>query len=370
VSVKLTREKIQSIVNRENLVVRNLQVTQGYYRLSQGMRRLVSSKNVSWCAFATHASKTAGQALRHELMPGIMKSAMIRMAGYDNTFLFFNDALGEPGPGLGMSEENHNLLAEALKRVSRLISAGNGLVFAELAWPFADFVNTFSRDYNYDERKLFIFLQKHFKPGPLERGGQHYLIEAFTAYYKARFESNAKRKAELVLQGNLLVGLHEQTRLQPHIEQSLAVPLEMFADGPIGDDPPEPGKSGQRQKGDLPHQLVTRAATQMMMVITLPSRRLKLSQNIVAPTGVINFPADLLVIENPRCLALVRQFEAGGNDTLTGSAAKNWASLKDRMSFVVDFFRSHQQYKRMFEAPFLDSQAETIEAGRMPAGPL
>ena len=86
-SVYLTPDYIQSVVERDNLVVRNLQVTQGYYRLSNGMRRCTGGSNVSWCSFATHASKTAGQALRHELMPGFLKSAMIRMAGYDNTFL-------------------------------------------------------------------------------------------------------------------------------------------------------------------------------------------------------------------------------------------------------------------------------------------
>ena len=59
-----------------------------------------------------------------------------------------------------------------------------------------------------------------------------------------------------------------------------------------------------------------------------------------------------------------------GQDTLSGSAADNWASLKDRMSFVVDFFRSHQQYGRMWEAPFLNEQMPVIESGHFPAGPL
>ena len=52
------------------------------------------------------------------------------------------------------------------------------------------------------KKKLYAFLQEHFQPGPLEQGGQHYLREAFTAYYKARFETNEKRKAEYVLQGS------------------------------------------------------------------------------------------------------------------------------------------------------------------------
>ena len=365
----LTQAEIRAIVNHENLVIRNLQITQGYYRLSQGMRKVVSHKNASWTAFATHASKTAGQALRHELMPRLLKSAMLRLAGYDNTFYYLNEALEAPDQNQTLTLAQSNLLARALKRVSELISEGNVTVFDELAWPFASMIATFARDWKYDEGKWEDFLQAHFIPGPLESGGQDYLVEAFTAYYQAWFETDSKRKAEFILLGNLLIGLHEQTRLQPQIEQALAVPLEVL----LGAGEQDNLKDGVRQpragKVGLSRKIVTQAATQMWMSITLPSRELKLGENVVAPTGVNRFPADLITIENPRCLELVRRFETR-QDTLTGSAADNWMSLDDRMSFVVDFFRSHQQYRRMFEAPFLESQAQTIEAGNLPGGPL
>ena len=359
----LTGEVIQSIVERKNLVVRNLQVTQGYYRLSEGMRRVIGGRNVSWCTFATHASKTAGQALRHELMPRLLKSAMLRLAGYDNTYYYLNDVLGDANPpGL---DTKQGRLAEAMRHVSLLVSEGNIIVFAELAWPFVSFINAFAGDRSYNSRKLGAFLEEHFQPGPLERGGQDYLIDAFSAYYDARFETNPKRKAEYILRGNLLVGLHEQTRLQPQIERALAVPLDVFLDA----DDEEAGSRRQRQTARRSRQVVTRATTHMMMSITLPSRELKLSQDIIAPTGVDAFPSDLLHIESPRCWSLVRQFE-DRSDTLTGSAAEDWVSLQQRMRFVVNFFRSHQQYDRLWEAPFLPSQESVIEGGYLPAGPL
>ena len=105
------------------------------------------------------------------------------------------------------------------------------------------------------------------------------------------------------------------------------------------------------------------------MSISLPNRDLKLGEDVIAPTGVISFPKDLITIEDRRCQLLVKSFDAG-LDTLTGSAADDWVNLSDRMRFVVDFFRSHQQYKRMFEAPFMDSQVPAIDAGMLPAGPL
>lgn len=361
----LTREYIQSVVKQENLVIRNLRVTQGYYRLSQGMKRYATGSNVNWCAFATHASKTAGQALRHELMPRFLRSAMIRLAGYDDTFVFLNEGIREPGqttPG-----RQNGRLGKALVQVSQLISDGNITVFKELAYPFAAFIETFKKNWVYDEDLLQTLLKQNFRPGPLSAGGQDYLIEAFTAYYKARFSTQAEAKAEYVLQANLLIGLHEQTRLQPQIEQAMAVPINLFKEKP---------QRGIRARLDplsqdesMSRKIVARAITEMMMSITLPSRELKLGQNIIAPTGIASYPQELLLINNPRCLELVRMFEQG-QDTLTGSAADDWASLGDRMSFVVDFFRSHQKYKRMWEMPFLPEQVPVIESGHFPAGPL
>ena len=360
----LSHDYIQSVIDRENLVVRNLQVTQGYYRISSALKKCVSSKNVNWTSFATHASKTAGQALRHELMPGLLKSAMLRMGGYDNTYMFFSEGLGSAD--LSLSEDQNSRLGEAFRQVSLLISDGNITVFDELAWPFTNFINTFTDDWVYDIGKLQTFLDENLKPGPLSEGGQDYLREAFTAFYNARYETRAKAKAEYILQGNLLVGLHEQTRLQPQIEQAMAVPLELFSD--------TPKTSGERIKAfkkqpAMMRGIISKTFTQMMMLITLPSRELKLGETVIAPTGVTSFPNDLLEIENPRCLELVRMFETS-QDTLSGSGAKNWASLQDRMSFVVDFFRSHQQYKRMWEPPFSEEQASVIETGHFPAGPL
>ncbi len=136
-STLLTKDYIQSVIERENLVVRNLQVTQGYYRISNAMKKYVSSKNVNWTSFATHASKTAGQALRHELMPGLLKSSLLRMGGYENTFIFLNEGLGSVEPQL--SEDQNSRLGGAFRHVSLLVSDGNITVFEELAIPIHSF---------------------------------------------------------------------------------------------------------------------------------------------------------------------------------------------------------------------------------------
>ena len=191
-STTLTEDYIQSIVESENLVIRNLQVTQGYYRLSQGMKRCMSGTNVNWCSFATHASKTAGQALRHESMPRFLRSAMIRLAGFENTFLFLNE--GIEAHSHSSAGEHESRLGEALRRLSQLVSDGNITVFRELVWPFASYITTFKKDWVYDKGKLQAFLDKNLQPGPLQEGGQDYLIEAFTAVANA----NPAEKADLL----------------------------------------------------------------------------------------------------------------------------------------------------------------------------
>ena len=364
----LTQSEIQAIIHRENLVVRNLQITQGYYQLSKDLRKVISRRNANWCTFATHASKTAGQALRHEMMPHLLKSAMVRLAGYNNTQIFLNDILIDPNQEV--TPDERNLLANLLKKVSFLVSEGNLRVFAELAGPFASLIEALSKDWVFSEDKLQSFLMGHFRPGPIEIGGQDYLIEAFDAFYRARFETNSKRKAEHLLHANILVGLHEQIRLQPYIEQSLSVPLDMIFDRQPGKISEHPDFQGMRwREAGFSKKLLRYVTTQMLMTISLPNRELKLSENVVAPTGVIRYPVELMTIDDPRCLELVREYEAR-MDTLSGSAAGNWGNLLDRMSFIVDLFRSHQQSKRLFEPPFTQSQVQMIEAGQMPPGPL
>jgi len=354
---ELDEARIDGTLANDNLIVRNLQVTLGYYRLSQGMRKVIGDRNVSWVSIATHASRTAGQAIRHELMPRRLKSGLIRAAGYDETFMFFRDALIDTDDDEKEIEQSGRV-ADALKSVSLTVSEGNVMVYAELARPFLEFTTTFGNIWERDDAALEQFLAAHLRPGPIETEGQDWLIEAFTSYFNARFETNQKRKAEYVFRGNMLVGLHEQTRLQPFIEDALLTPLRTL------------GRSGEGEKESrVAKALVQKWGTRMLMSLTLPNRELKLGSDVVAPTGVFRFPADLIVLESPRVIELVEMFDRGDN-TLSGTGAENWASLQDRMSFIVDLFRSHQQYERMFEAPFLDDQIAAIESGHHPSGPL
>jgi hypothetical protein len=58
-------EEVDRIAGLENPVIRNLQITQCYYEISQSMARL-GGYSANWCTFAAWASKQAGQTIRRE----------------------------------------------------------------------------------------------------------------------------------------------------------------------------------------------------------------------------------------------------------------------------------------------------------------
>jgi hypothetical protein len=119
----------------------------------------------------------------------------------------------------------------------------------------------------------------------------------------------------------------------------------------------------------ITREMVERSVTHMWMSYTLPHRQMKVGKNVIAPTGLINFPQDLINIENVRCREMLQRFDVG-METLSGSAAGNWGHLEDRMQFIIAFFRSYQREKRLFLPPFLEHQASAINAGYFPGGIL
>ena len=364
----LTKEEIDSIVSSKNLLLRNLQITQGYYETAQMLGQFLGLRNVNWFAFGTYASKTAGRAIRHESLPRALKSALIRSAGYGDTFLYLNHVLANSD----QPTTPENVLGRVLEQISLLLSLGNLMIFGELAWPFVDMINQFGRDRAPDHGRFTQFLDDHFIPGPFEEGGQDWLRDSLATFYEARFEIDNKRQTELIFLGNILLALHEQSRLQPVIEKALGVPFDQFAEGIIPNTQQEMSwftNKVTNRAVDFSRDMVLRTVTRMMMAYTLPHREMKLGEDVVAPTDLISFPKELLTLENPRCREIIQKYDTGA-DTLSGSAANNWGRLDDRMRFIIDFFRSYQWDKRLYKPPFTPEQVSSIKAGLFPSGVL
>ena len=61
-----TPAEAANIVRISDNVVRNLRITHFYHEIAFAFSRLLDEKNVSWCAYATWASKNAGNFIREE----------------------------------------------------------------------------------------------------------------------------------------------------------------------------------------------------------------------------------------------------------------------------------------------------------------
>src|SRR5690606_27790854 len=83
------------------------------------------------------------------------------------------------------------------------------------------------------------------------------------------------------------------------------------------------------------------------------------------PSRAQVFPDDLLELDDPDLLDLLRRFDSH-LDTMLLSGANNWADLNDRMGFIVDLFRSRQQDLALFGPPFKPPQLALMERGIVP----
>ncbi len=359
---------IEFILSIENLVLRNLLITQGYHELSEGLRVFLGEDNASWCTFATHASKTAGYSIRHEILPENLARVFLSFRLYRAVMRFLRRYLTDA------AEREHRLdpITGILARISLSISQGNTMVFAELAPAYSRLIEQFSKDIVPDESRLQDFLSD-FRPGTSEAGGQDACVQAFSAYYQARFEPDPKRKAELIYLANLLIGLHEQTRLQPVIAGSLHAPVDEVLDTRIPLYVTPLGGWANR----LIHlaimwvsrRIFATIATQVAMSIYTPAGKLRLSADVPSPFQEKEFPPDLENLQSPQIMALLSRFDRS-RDTLVGSRAVNWADLHDRMNYIVDLFRSHQQNRLLYTQPFTQAQTEALLAGLIPEGKL
>ena len=372
----VTLADCEEVVRTEDLVLRNLRITQMYHRLSQELALLLGQSDANWCTFACSASKTAGYSIRGEVVRPLAWLSTRRRSRWLR--VLHEELAASAGRGA---------VAARLDRIQDLVtesvSAGNLKVFAELAPVFADMTRTFHRDERYDRDKLARFLAR-LDRGPTGAGGQDTLAEALTHYYEAMFERDEKRKAELMLLGNIKVGLHEQLRLQPNIVAALNAPLAVGLRDPLGlrlagrllPILPRLVPTGlKRRNSAVERRLVDstadrwrRLVTRHVMTIRLPYGELRLGTAVPELATATRFPDVLQTLEHPELVRVVAAYDGSGAGRRP--RAVDWGVLEDRMRFIVDLFRSRQRSLELFAPPFLYEQLLEIAAGRVPAGEL
>jgi hypothetical protein len=380
-----TVAEVERIASLSDPVIRNLQITQCYQELSVNMAQR-TGRHANWCTFATWASKQAGQTIRKEDLARMLDNTLTTTHTTEDVVVSAQ-RLGSKHSTKEIQESVWEMLnpAGAIDRASDAVGRGNKKVFEEIGREFARFQVACLSDTTFDTNTVARFCAE-LRPGD-PPNGQRYLRQAFTRYYQAGFESDAKTQLELLLCANLEIGFHEQTRLQPEIAESLDAAfidpkefrlrlikamfpyrgwlarLRLFLTR-LFRRPTPFDNAINALVAETRHQAHL-FITDQMMTIGLPHGvRLRLGEDLSA-----EFPPALRQIAQPDLRALLAQIDPTPDST-RDSGAIDWADLPDRIHFIADMFRCYADSADLFEPPFTPDQIAQLKAGYLPDGQL
>jgi len=353
----VTMEDCEEVLRTTDLVLRNLRITRSYHRLALEVADVLGPEDVNWLAFGAHASRSAGYSIRKEEVPGTgVFERLTRTQGVGTVTC-------EAGERLRRSPFGR--LAEGvLENVSAALSDGNLRIFSDMAPVIVRFLDLVRSDGSYDAEKMQAF-RASLVAGPPEAGGQDLLGAALDAWYRAAHEPDPVLRSQLVLLGNARLGLHEQTLVQPDIEEALGAPLRSR----VGDEygriverlaTPLPGRTRrllqggadavQRRYLDAATRILRRVITGRMMRLRMPEGDVWLGGPVPGLPDGSPCPPELRELRDPELVELFARFvsdlDAGG-----GNGAVDWADLQDRMSYILRLFRAQHRNGSLFSPP-------------------
>ena len=382
-----TVEDVARIAGISDPVIRNLNITQSYFELSQAMSKYTDG-NPNWCTFAVWASKQAGQSIRKEDLSRTFehlfnKSPEITLALNiltQHSSVIKNLPEVKAISGFALKVINPDT---AFDHSADAVATGNKIVFSEIGGEFARFLSVFRSEQDFTEENISKFCSA-FKPGN-PPDGQQMLKDAFTSYFEARKQTDAKVKAEMILYSNLLIGYHEQTRLQPQIVEALNAAFtneDELKSKLLKELLPGfwlriryyitkllrrkmPLDEAIDQLLELAKQKMREVITDCLMTLRIPtSEMLKLGEDLRR-----KFPERLEHISSTTLKELLNKIDPTP-DSIKESGAKDWGDLSDRIHFIADLFRAYFEHFQLYNQPFTDEQVKILKEGRRPGGGL
>jgi len=379
-----TPNEIDAIAALGDPVIRNLRITQCYHELSAAVATRVSP-GANWCTFATWASRQAGQTIRGEdfarAASDVLGSREVAEL-IERIVRLSASAIGSSTRDTALATVHRALDPEAaLRRAADAVAVGNRKVFMEIGREFARWLATAAATGAPDDVRTATFCEA-LRPGePPE--GQRLLREAFAAYAHACRAPSARERAASLFLANLLIGLHEQTRLQPEIRASLDAAIDADAVRAALLPLVLPGAwlriraqvarlTGRPMPADVAIDALISAVrhrlrlvlTELLMTLRLPGTIVRLGSDVGG-----TFPPELRDIMHAPLSALLARIDPTPNATAR-SGATDWADLAERMHFIADLFRCWHARAELFTSPYTPDQVVAMRAGRRPSGEL
>ena len=374
-----TPEEVGRIVAIGNPVLRNLEITHCYARLSAAMTQR-TGRCANWCTFATWASRQAGRTIRGEDLIETLRARLHQGPQFLHPLaslgrVLLRKGLFDPQSRLGRVTAQLHTPFDVFERTSEVVARGNRKVFEEIGLEFARYLQEVPPDAGAESPALLAFLDG-LRPGE-PPDGQRLLRQAFTRYAGAAAPApDEPPRAQQLLLANLEIGMHEQTRLQPEIRESLDAPYAVKRDlgerlvrallpwwrrpvprvmaAPIG----AAGARARRGIADLLREIITRSLT----VLSLPGRVLHLGENIDEPN-----PPVLAQLTDPELTALLQRVEPAA-PLPDDAGARDWSDFDQRMHYIAHLFRAFHVHDELLGAPFTNEQIAQFSAGTVPDG--
>ena len=348
-----TLNDVERIAAMPDPVLRNLLITACYYDLSAAMTARLGPV-ANWCTFATWASRQAGSTIRGEDLhaaleqrvgPGIRQVAEIaqRYAGdVARNVLAIRQLLARQRP---------------LRRAADAVARGNLKVFDEIGREFARYL-------------------ANGKP-PVQPARLH---QAFHAYAEALETTDSRQRSQRILFANLLIGYHEQSRLQPEIREALdSVRGELEHLHPLLIKQLLPGwwqRTRRTLSGLFGRPMPLDVAidrlidnicdearellTAELMTLRLPNRDLRLGREMREA-----YPAVLQQLDYTPLVELLASPDI--ERAAPRADERDWSDFPYRMFFIARLFRSQQEVPELLQAPFNETELAEMRGGRVPA---
>lgn len=268
----------------------NRRVTDAYARIGADVNEVINPEGTpdggnNWNHYATWASNTVGGLIRDDGVPGT-----------DAT----SDALAE----------------------------GNREVFQDIAPHMQDFARTFGQDEQFDQEKFDNWVTEQQADNQARTGADNFdadMQQGFENYYRARFETDADAKQELVYEGNLRFAAHEQRYLDDEIDR---------ATDPVG------GGVGRVLGQTLVDEVPFFAPDGKGELIEVPT-----TQDVEGTAS-----PELQQLDSPGARNTVAEFDTNPNST-EGSGAADWSDFDQRMNYLSDLMRVHHNNPSLRDRP-------------------